>query len=70
MQDEQTENIKDKAQAKAGDAAMGANAYVSRHPHRMWTGAFLVGLGTGVIASRMRKEKTGFQKFMDQINRD
>lgn len=67
MQDDTTENIKDKANAKMGEAGMDLNAYATRHPRRMWTGAFLIGMGTGLIASRARKEKSSFQKFMDQL---
>jgi hypothetical protein len=67
MQDDQTEKIKDKASAKMGETATDLNAYATIHPLRMWTGAFLVGLGTGMVASRMHKEKSGFQKFVDQL---
>jgi hypothetical protein len=67
MDDDQSQNIKDKAQGKIGETGMDMNAYATRHPRRMWTGAFLVGLGSGIMASKMKREKSALQKFMDQF---
>jgi hypothetical protein len=40
---------------------------MSRHPLRTSGGAFLIGLGAGMMAAKMRKQKTPLQKFMDQL---
>jgi len=56
------ENIQDQAKDKAGKLG----SYASRHPRRMWTGAFLMGMGAGMMAAK-NKKKSGFQKFIDQF---
>jgi hypothetical protein len=40
---------------------------MSRHPIRTAGSAFLIGLGAGMMATKMRKEKTPFQQFMDKL---
>jgi len=43
--------------------------YAARHPRRMYSTAFLVGVGAGLMASKMKKQdKTALQKVMDQFN--
>ena len=42
--------------------------YAVRHPRRMYSTAFLVGVGAGLMASKMKKQdKTALQKVMDQF---
>ena len=66
MQDDNTtENLKDKAKEQADSLG----SYASRHPRRMWTGAFLIGMGTGMIASHVKKDnRSSWQKLVDNFS--
>jgi hypothetical protein len=46
---------------------MADNGKLSRHPVRTAGTAFLLGIGAGMMAASMRKEKSSWQKFMGQI---
>ncbi len=56
-----TDNIKEEIDQMDDTGTM------SRHPIRTAGSAFLIGMGAGMMASKMRKEKSSWQKFMDQI---
>jgi hypothetical protein len=58
-QDEIKDNMSDQADS--------ANSYATRHPRRMWTSAFLIGVGAGMMAATKSKKKSSFQKFLDQF---
>jgi hypothetical protein len=48
----------------------GPRSYASRHPMRMHAGSAMVGtaIGAGLMAAKIRREKTPMQKFFDRMN--
>lgn len=62
-------NVNDKVQDKAQEAANTMDDYHTRHPRRMLGGALVAGaaLGAGLMAAKKSRDKNALQKFMDQI---
>lgn len=66
MDDDSTASkVKDTAKDKMDSAG----GYASRHPRRMWTGAFLVGLGAGMMATKMKQDnRSNIEKLIDHFS--
>lgn len=65
---ETIKNAKNNMQDKAEEQMGHLNSYASRHPRRMWTGAFLIGVGAGIVAARISQDdRSAFQKFLDNF---
>ena len=54
---------------KAEETAQNMSDYATRHPRRMWSGAFLVGtaLGATLMAAKKSHDKNAVQKFLDSL---
>lgn len=62
--DSTTSNVKDKAKEKADNVS----GYASTHPRKMWAGAFLMGMGAGLLAAKTKKDdRSSLQKFIDHF---
>lgn len=59
------------AQTKTDKAADEMSDYASRHPRRMWSGAFLAGtaIGAGLMAAKKNHDKNALHRFIDNLGK-